>query len=74
VENAIKSKGLKIPVGDVGRVVLDPELAISQAFHATALPTVVVIDGEGVVRAVDAGFVEKVRETYRRKIDDLLAK
>lgn len=74
VEDAIKSKGLKIPVGDVGRVVLDPELAISQAFHATALPTLVVIDGEGVVRAVDSGFGEKVQETYRRKIDDLLAK
>jgi alkyl hydroperoxide reductase subunit AhpC len=73
VENAIGSKKLKLPVGDVGRVVLDPELAISRAFHATTLPTTVVIDGKGVVQMVDTGFMKGRLEKLRRKIDELLS-
>ena len=73
MENGIRSKKLKLPIGEVGRVVLDPELTISEAFHATTLPTTVVIDGKGVVQMVDTGFMEGRQETFRRKIDALLA-
>jgi hypothetical protein len=74
VEKGIASKGLKLPVGDVGLVVLDPELEISKAFHSTTLPTTVVIDGEGIVREFHTGFMEDRQETFRRKIDEVLSK
>ena len=61
------------PAGKVGLVALDPTLSISRAYHITALPTTIVVDGRGTVQTVHIGFMEKYREMLGRELETLMA-
>ena len=69
VEATLTEKDLSLASGPVGRVAIDPQQAIGDAFHVTGYPTLVLIDGEGVVRAVQVGYRPGVRDRLADQID-----
>ncbi len=73
VEHVLASSKIRLPAGYVGLVALDPKLTIGRSYHITALPTIIVADGKGIIRAVHIGFMENYRQTLGREIDTLLA-
>lgn len=72
VKRAIERRMLRLPAGEHGLTAIDPELSVARAFHVIALPTVVVLDARGIVRAVHMGFMEKHAAPIKRDIDKLL--
>ncbi len=73
VEATLADRKLALtPEGNpVGLVALDPLGKVAAAFDVQAIPFVVLLDAQGVVRAVHVGLTD--RETFAREIDDLLA-
>ncbi len=71
VDETLADAGLALAEGPVGLVALDPQRAIGQAFHVSALPTLVLIDAEGVVRAVHVGNQPGVRDRLAGQIEAL---
>ncbi len=65
---------LKAPIakGSVGFVALDPDQLIGDAFGVQGLPTLVLIDPQGVVQAVHVGYREGVGEQLQQDIEALL--
>jgi thiol-disulfide isomerase/thioredoxin len=72
VEKTLTKKKLALQNAPVGQVALDPAGALGDAFHVEGLPTVVILDGKGVVQSVHVGYSEDVRDTLTRDIDTLL--
>ncbi len=73
VEQGLASSKIRLPAGKVGLVALDPTLSIGRAYHITALPTTIVVDGRGTVQTVHIGFMEKYREMLGRELETLMA-
>ena len=71
-EGAMKEHELKLEVAPVGIVAIDPENAMAPVFEVSGLPTVVLMDEKGVVRAVHVGFRPDIRERLAAQIDALL--
>jgi thiol-disulfide isomerase/thioredoxin len=71
-EGAMKEHALKLAVEPVGIVAIDPENAMAPVFEVRGLPTVVLLDAKGVVRAVHVGFRPDIRERLAKQIDALL--
>ena len=74
VEKTLKRLELDLRAGDVGKVAVDAKQVMGKAFHVEGLPSLVVIDGEGVVRHVHVGYVDGIRETLEGEIDEVLGK
>jgi len=72
VEKTLSAKTLALQNAPFGQVALDPSGALGDVFHVEGLPTVVILDGKGVVQSVHVGYSEGVRETLTRDIDTLL--
>lgn len=73
VEKTLQEKELKF-LDRTGAVVgLDPSNTVGEQFQVEGLPTLVVLDGEGVVRSAHVGFSPEIRETLTAEIDALLA-
>lgn len=72
VQETLTTRKLNLRQGKVGLVALDPENEVGQAFGVQALPTVVVIDPNGVVKSVHVGFNPQIRQTLGKEIDALL--
>jgi thiol-disulfide isomerase/thioredoxin len=72
VEKTLTAKKLALQNAPVGQVALDPAGSLGDAFHVEGLPTVVILDGKGVVQSVHVGYSEDVRDTLTRDIDTLL--
>jgi thiol-disulfide isomerase/thioredoxin len=73
VEKTLEEKKLlKLLQGPVSMVALDPTRTVGEAFKVEALPTVVLLDSRGVVRAAHVGGKENIREILTREIDTLL--
>jgi thiol-disulfide isomerase/thioredoxin len=72
VEKTLTAQKLTLQNAPVGQVALDPAGALGDAFHVEGLPTVVILDGKGIVQSVHVGYSEDVRETLTRDIDTLL--
>lgn len=73
VEKTLKEQTLTLDQPPVGRVAIDPDMALGQLFEVEALPTLVMIDPKGTVRAVHVGNREGLRERLEREIAALLA-
>jgi len=77
VEKTLAEKEIKLTGTPVGLVGLDPSHSVQDAFKVEALPTVVLLDGKGVVQAahvgVPKGDVSEVRRSLGEAIDTLLA-
>jgi thiol-disulfide isomerase/thioredoxin len=52
---------------------MDPSKSIGEAFAIEGLPTVVIIDGKGIVQSAHVGYNPEVRNTLMKDIDALLA-
>lgn len=69
-----KAQNYAFQVGQRYPVLSDPEGSTSQSYQAYALPTVFVIDREGVVRDVFVGYdpdnLERMRHTLERLVHD----
>ena len=51
----------------------DPDGTVGTAFNVEGLPTVVILDGKGVVQSVHVGYNENVRKVLTSEIDTLLS-
>jgi thiol-disulfide isomerase/thioredoxin len=54
-------------------VALDPEGTVGDAYHAEAIPMLVLIDKKGVVQSVHVGYDPAIKATLQKELDDLLA-
>jgi thiol-disulfide isomerase/thioredoxin len=72
IENTLKAKEIVLDQPPVGLVGLDPSTAVGDLFKVEGYPTVVILDGKGVVRAAHVGYREDVGKTLAREIDVLL--
>jgi thiol-disulfide isomerase/thioredoxin len=77
VEKTLDEKKIKLTGTSVGLVGLDPSHSVGDAFQINAYPTVVLLDGKGVVQAAHVGIpggeVSEVGRTLSAEIDTLLA-
>jgi thiol-disulfide isomerase/thioredoxin len=73
VEKTLDDKKIVLTGTPVGQVGLDPSGSVGDAFKVEAIPTVVILDGKGVVQSAHVGFSPDVRETLTKDIDALLA-
>ena len=61
-------------VGVRFRHVLDPEAEIKRRFRVTGLPTMLLIDAEGMIQAVHVGAAHDSRQSLAEEIERLLEK
>ena len=61
------TKDLKFPVA------LDPKGEVAKAYGVTGIPTCVLVDKAGVVRAVHVGYSPQVKDILTKEIEALLA-
>jgi thiol-disulfide isomerase/thioredoxin len=73
VEKTLEEKKIALTDNSVGKIALDPSNSVGQAFEVEGLPTVVVLDGKGVVQSTHVGFSPDIREKLGSEIDTLLA-
>jgi thiol-disulfide isomerase/thioredoxin/outer membrane lipoprotein-sorting protein len=73
VEKTLKEKKIDLGAGPVGLIALDPSGSLGQAFQVEGLPTLVVLDGKGVVQSAHVGFSPDIRTKLAGEIDSLLA-
>ena len=73
VEKTLSEKKIKLTGNPVGQIALDPSGSIGQAFDVEGFPTVVVLDGKGIVQSAHVGYSPDIREKLAAEIDTLLA-
>ena len=71
-ETLAKNKLDLVGKGKVGKVALDPAGEIGKAFEVTGLPTLMLLDAQGIVRAVHVGYDPEIRAVLTKEIDALL--
>jgi thiol-disulfide isomerase/thioredoxin len=74
VEQSLADQKLSLTGGQVGRIALDPTGALGDVFGVEGIPTVVILDRQGVVRTFHVGYDPEadVRTTLTETIDSLL--
>jgi thiol-disulfide isomerase/thioredoxin len=76
VEKTLADTNINLPNGNVGFVALDPSKSVGGAFHAQGYPTLVILDGKGIVQSVHLGFDSNAKEPFStalaKEIDALL--
>ncbi len=55
------------------KVALDTEGEVGKAYHADAIPLLVLIDKDGIVQSVHLGYNPSIKETLGKELDALLA-
>ena len=73
IEETLEKQKIVLSVDPVGKVGLDPSNSVGEAFQVEGFPTVVLLDGKGVVRSAHVGYSEEVGKVLGREIDALLA-
>ena len=74
VEKTLKDKEIDLlGAGSVGLIGLDPSGSIGEAFQVEGLPTLVLLDGKGVVQSAHVGYSPDIRAKLTAEIDALLA-
>ncbi len=56
VEKTLADKKINLTANSVGRIGLDPSKSVGTAFELEGYPTLVILDGKGLVQAVHVGF------------------
>ena len=72
VEETLEKKKIDLTAAPVGKIGLDPSNSVGEAFKVEGYPTVVILDGKGVVRSAHVGYSPEVGKTLAREIDALL--
>jgi thiol-disulfide isomerase/thioredoxin len=73
IEETLDSKKINLTGSPVGVVGHDPDGTVGTAFNVEGLPTVVILDGKGVIQSVHVGYNENVRKVLTSEIDTLLS-
>ncbi len=77
VEKTLADKKINILNGSVGLIGLDPSNSVGGAFEIEGYPTLVIIDGKGIVQSVHVGFDPNAgtpfNKSLAKEIDTLLA-
>jgi thiol-disulfide isomerase/thioredoxin len=73
VEKTLDAKKISLTGSPVGQVGLDPSGSIGKAFDVEGFPTLVLLDGKGVVQSAHVGYSPDIREKLTTEIDTLLA-
>ena len=76
VEKTLADKKIKVTGGPVGRIGLDPSNSVGKAFEVEGYPTLVILDGKGIVQSAHVGYnpdaAEPLHKTLATEIDALL--
>jgi thiol-disulfide isomerase/thioredoxin len=76
VEKTLADKTINLTGSPVGRIGLDPSKSVGTAFEVEGYPTLVILDGKGIVQSVHVGFnpesAEPLSKTLAKEIDTLL--
>jgi thiol-disulfide isomerase/thioredoxin len=76
VEKTLADANINLQNGNVGLVGLDPSKSVGGAFRVQGYPTLVILDGKGIVQSVHLGFDSNAKEPFSkelaREIDALL--
>jgi thiol-disulfide isomerase/thioredoxin len=77
VEKTLADKNINLTGGPAGQIGLDPSKSVGTAFEVEGYPTLVIIDGKGIVQSVHVGFnpeaAEPLSKTLASEIDTLLS-
>src|SRR6185312_6972494 len=76
VEKTLDAKKITLTGSPVGRIGLDPSNSLSKAFDVEGFPTLVILDGKGVVQSAHVGYdpdtAEPLHKSLAKEIDTLL--
>jgi thiol-disulfide isomerase/thioredoxin len=72
VERTLEKQKIVLTGNPVGKIGLDPSGSVGDAFEVQGYPTVVILDGRGIVRAAHVGFAPEIGKSLAREIDALL--
>ena len=76
VEKTLATKNLLLSAGTVGLIALDPSKSVGGAFEIEGYPTLVILDGKGVVQSVHLGYDQNsgtpLHKSLAKEIDTLL--
>jgi len=73
VVKTLVDKKISLTGNPVGQIGLDPSGSIGKAFDVEGFPTLVLLDGKGVVQSAHVGYSPDIREKLTTEIDTLLA-
>jgi thiol-disulfide isomerase/thioredoxin len=77
VEKTLTDKGINLTGGPAGRIGLDPGSAVGRAFNVEGFPSLVILDGKGIVRSAYVGYrsdtAEPLHKSLATEIDVILA-
>jgi thiol-disulfide isomerase/thioredoxin len=76
VEKTLTDKKINLTAGPIGRIGLDPSNSVGKAFDVEGYPTLVILDGKGVVQSAHVGYnpdaAEPLHKSLATEIDTLL--
>ena len=76
VEKTLTDKKINLTAGTIGRIGLDPSNSVGKAFDVEGYPTLVILDGKGVVQSAHVGYnpdaAEPLHKSLATEIDTLL--
>jgi len=76
VEKTLDDKKIKLTGSPVGRIGLDPSNSVGNAFEVEGYPTLVILDGKGIVQSAHVGYspdtAEPLHKSLAKEIDALL--
>ena len=77
VEKTLVDKGIDLTAGPVGRIGLDPSNAVGRAFNIEGFPSLVILDGKGIIQSAYVGYhsdtAEPLHKSLAKQIDAILA-
>ncbi len=76
VEKTLSTKQINLTGSAVGLIGLDPSKSIGEAFQIEGYPTLLILDGKGIVRSVHVGFdpdaAPPLNKSLAKEIDEIL--
>ena len=76
VENTLASHLINLTAGTIGRLGVDPSNTVGRAFEIEGFPTLVILDGKGIIRSAHVGNADvggPLHEALVTEIEALLA-
>jgi len=76
VEKTLSDNKINLTGGSAGLIGLDPSKSVGEAFQIEGYPTLVILDGKGIVQSVHVGFdpeaAQPFNKTLAKEIDEIL--
>ncbi len=68
VEKTLAGKKIELTGGPIGRIGLDPSNSVGKAFDVEGYPTLVILDGKGVVQSAHVGYDPDAHEPLHKSL------